>query len=85
MLLFALVLAPGMLWNAVFHAGATVSSGAYCPGVLSAMFVDLPLFVWLARNAVAQQLLSPRNLSVALVIAAAVHVADVGHNVYRRW
>lgn len=35
--LFAFVLIPSMGWNAVFHAGATVVSRTYCPGLITAL------------------------------------------------
>ena len=82
---FAFVLGPGISCNALFHAGATVLSRIYCPGVHSGTFVYVPLSVLLAVLGVRDGLLAERSLLVALIVAAGFHTIEVGHNVFRRW
>jgi hypothetical protein len=84
-LLFALVVGPGMLWNGVFHLGATLASRTYCAGAVTGLLVYVPLSAVLARLAVREALLGPAALLVALALALAVHVLEVGHNVFKRW
>jgi uncharacterized protein with HXXEE motif len=81
----ALVILPAIFWNVVFHAGASVWSQSYCPGVVTAVALYLPLFFVLARLALAEGLIGPHAFAAALVVAAAIHVLDVGHNVLQRW
>jgi hypothetical protein len=48
---FAFVFGPGVLCNAFFHAGASLASRTYCPGVVTGLAVYLPLFGLLATLA----------------------------------
>lgn len=83
--LTALVIGPGMFWNGLFHLGATLLSRSYCAGVFTGLALYLPLCVRLGRQAVREGLISPQLLATAVVVALAVHVAEVGHNVFKRW
>ena len=50
---FAFVLAPGLFFNTLFHAGGTVVTRQYCPGVITALTLYLPVFLFLCRLALA--------------------------------
>ena len=82
---FAFAFGPGIFCNALFHAGATVLSRRYCPGVLSGILVYVPLSVLLAVLGVRDGLLTERSLLVALIVAAGFHTIEVGHNVFESW
>jgi hypothetical protein len=82
---FAFVFGPGIFWNALFHAWGSVISGRYCPGVLTGLMVYLPLSFLVAGLAVRDGLIGEPALLIAALIGAAFHVAEVGHNVFKRW
>ena len=82
---FAFVFAPAVLFNSIFHAGATAVSSVYCPGLLTAIVSYLPLFYFLSRLAFREGLLTAGTGILALVIAGVFHVMEVGHNVYKAW
>jgi len=82
---FAFVFAPAVLFNSIFHAGATAVSGVYCPGLLTAIVSYLPLFYFLSRLAFREGLLSAGTGILVLVIGGVFHVMEVGHNVYKAW
>jgi len=82
---FAFVFAPGLLCNTVFHAGATLMIREYCPGVITAVTLYIPVFVILSRLALREDLLTGRSLVAAIVIATAFHTWEVGHNVFKAW
>ena len=87
-LLFALtavVVGPGIFWNSFFHLFATLKTRTYCAGVLTGLALYVPLCAVLARQAVREALISPALLGAALGVALVVHVAEVGHNVFKRW
>jgi hypothetical protein len=83
--LFAVVLIPSMGWNAVFHAGATVASRTYCPGLITALALYLPLVSTLGCLALREDVLSAGTLLGAVGVAGVFHAAEVGHNVYKAW
>ena len=83
--LFAFVLIPSMGWNAVFNAGATVVSRTYCPGLITALALYLPLLSALSCLAIREGALSPGALLGAFGVGAVFRVAEVGHNVYKAW
>lgn len=82
---FALLVGPAVWWNAWFHLGATVRSGVYCPGAVTGALLYLPLGAWLAGRALAEGLVGPGALALALAVALAFHVLEVGHGVFKRW
>ncbi|MFN8640255.1 MAG: HXXEE domain-containing protein [Candidatus Binatia bacterium] len=82
---FALAFGPAVVCNALFHAGASLRTRTPCPGVLSSLTLYLPLAAWLGWLALRDALLSPRALLVALLVAAGLHAAEVGHSVFKRW
>src|SRR5262245_45774290 len=75
---FALVFGPGVLCNALFHAGASVLSWSYCPGALTGLALYLPLSALLATLAVREGLIGVPALAGSLVVALAFHVLEVG-------
>jgi hypothetical protein len=82
---FAFVFGPGVLCNAFFHAGASLASRSYCPGVVTGLAVYLPLAAALTALAAREELIGAPVLGLALGIAAAFHTLEVGHNVFERW
>ena len=56
-----------MLANAAFHVVATVVHGRYCPGVITALLLYVPVSVFFLRAAARE-----RGLSPASVLAVAV-------------
>jgi hypothetical protein len=84
-LAFTLVVAPGLFWNAWFHAGASLVSRSYCAGAITGIVLYLPLAVGLAGLVLREGILSPAALAAAFAIALPFHVVEVGHNVFARW
>ena len=82
---FAFVFAPGVLFNAVFHVGASVLTRSYCPGMITAVVIYLPLFALITDLAYKEGLLGFGSLLVTLVIAGIFHTWEVGHNVFKAW
>jgi hypothetical protein len=82
---FAFVFGPGVFCNAVFHAGASLVTRTYCPGTGTGLVLYLPLGATVAALATGEGLISRQALVFALVIAAAFHTWEVGHNVFKRW
>jgi len=82
---FALLGGPATFWNALFHAGASLWTRSYCPGTLTGLLLYVPLFVSLGALALREELVTGRSLVAALSIAMLVHVAEVGHTVFKRW
>ena len=82
---FAFVFTPAVFFNTLFHAGATAVSGVYCPGLLTALTLYLPLFYYLSRLAFREALLNDDTAIFALVLAGVFHAAEVGHNVFKMW
>ena len=82
---FAFVFAPGLFFNTLFHAGATVVTREYCPGVITALTLYLPVFFFVSSLAWRENLLDLGTLTAGLVIAGAFHTWEVGHNVFKAW
>ena len=82
---FAFVFAPGLFFNTLFHAGATLITREYCPGVVTALTLYLPVFFFVSRLAWRENLLDAATLTASLVIAGAFHAWEVGHNVFKAW
>ena len=82
---FTFVFTPAAFFNLLFHAGATLVFGVYCPGLITALTV-YP-FVWLlvSGSALREKLLSPPLTIVSLGVAGLFHFADVSHNVFKAW
>jgi hypothetical protein len=82
----ALLVGPGLFWNAFFHVGGTLVSRAYCPGVLTGVVIYLPLASWLGALAVREGILGAGALAAAAAVAGAFHALEVARNVFkRRW
>jgi hypothetical protein len=84
-LFFAFVFAPGVFFNTLFHAGASALTKTYCPGVVTAAVIYLPLFVFITKLVLAARILSAVELAAALFIAGVFHAWEVGHNVFKAW
>jgi hypothetical protein len=84
-LVYAFFFLPAMFWNVLFHAGAAVLFRAYCPGLVTAVCIYPPVVYVVTRRAFGDGLLNAESGSVALVIAGAFHLWEVGHNVFKAW
>ena len=82
---FAFMFAPGVFFNALFHAGASILTRTYCPGAITAALIYLPLSILLTELAYAEGLLGQFTLAAALLIAGLFHTWEVGHNVFKAW
>jgi hypothetical protein len=82
---FALMFAPGLMFNTIFHAGGTIVTREYCPGVITAVTIYMPVFYFVSRLAWRENLLDLRTLIIGLIIAACFHTWEVGHNVFKAW
>jgi hypothetical protein len=82
---FAIVFGPAAFCNTLFHAGATILTRTYCPGVVSGVLVYVPLSGLFVVLGLRDGLFTSRFLMAAITIAAIVHALEVGHNVFKRW
>ncbi len=82
---FAFIFTPAIFYNTLFHAGATAYFGVYCPGLLTALVLYVPLYFFLSTLAFREGLLSKRLGLISFVIAGLFHAAEVGHNVFKAW
>src|SRR5215510_14434738 len=48
---FAFIFAPSVFFNTLFHAGATVVTHEYCPGVTTTLTLYLPIFFFVSSIA----------------------------------
>jgi hypothetical protein len=76
---------PAIFFNVFFHAGATVYFRTYCPGLITALILYLPLFFFVIQRALSEGLISSKLAIVSFVIAGFFHAAEVGHNVFKAW
>ena len=74
-----------MFFNTLFHAGVTVITREYCPGLVTALILYLPLFFFISSLALSEGLLNAGTLSASLVIAGVFHTWEVEHNVFKAW
>lgn len=82
---FAFMFAPGVFFNALFHAGASMLTRTYCPGVITAVLIYLPLSILLTELAYSEGVLGPFTLVASLLMAGLFHTWEVGHNVFKAW
>ena len=82
---FTFVFTPAAFFNILFHAGATVLFGVYCPGLITALTVYPAVWFLLSRIALRDALLSMPLTVVSFGVAGFFHVADVSHNVFKVW
>jgi uncharacterized protein with HXXEE motif len=82
---FAFVFTPAALLNILFHAGATVVFGVYCPGLITASTVYPTVWFLVTRSALREKLLSLPLAIVSIPVAGLFHLADVSHNVFKAW
>jgi len=76
---FAFVFTPAVLFNTLFHVGASVLARSYCPAAITAVAIYLPLFAVITTLAYREGLLA------TLVLAGVFHAWEVGHNVFKVW
>jgi hypothetical protein len=62
-----------------------VLTRTYCPGVVTAILIYLPLFILLIERVYAERLLTPFALAASLLVAGLFHTWEVGHNVFKAW
>ena len=53
--------------NAIFHLGATISFRDFIPGLITAILLYIPVNLLIARSAVKEEWVSPRQLGVIFV------------------
>ena len=82
---FTFVFTPAAFFNILFHAGATVVFGVYCPGLITALTVYPVVWLLLSRSALSEELLSLPLTLVSVGLAGLFHFADVSHNVFKVW
>ena len=82
---FTFIFTPAIFYNTLFHAGATAYFGVYCPGLLTAVVLYVPLYGWISTLAFREGLLSSRLGLISLVVAGLFHAAEVGRNVFKSW
>jgi hypothetical protein len=85
LLFFGVLFGPSITCNALFHIGGTVLTRTYCPGVVTSLLLYLPATVVLIGAALRDGVLSPTVLVATMLFAAVFHVAEVGHNLFKRW
>lgn len=84
-LFFAFVFTPAVLFNTIFHTCASLFTRSYCPGVITALTIYIPLFVLITKLALSEGFLSVSTLIATLVLAVGFHTWEVGHNVFKAW
>ena len=82
---FTFVFTPAAFFNILFHAGATVVFGVYCPGLITALTVYPSVWLLVSRSALRERLLSLPLTLVSIGLAGLFHFADVSHNVFKVW
>ena len=82
---FTFVFTPAAFFNILFHAGATVVFGVYCPGLITALTVYPTVCFLVSRSALREGLLSTRIAIISVGLAGLFHLADVSHNVFNAW
>lgn len=80
---FTFIFTPAVFFNVLFHAGTTVIFRAYCPGLITALYIYTPLFFAISYLVLREQLLTHRMAVVSFVVAGVVHATDVAHNVFK--
>ena len=79
------VFTPSVFYNTIFHVGATLYFHAYCPGVLTAVVLYLPLFWFVISRAHEGRWIGARTGLVSFSAGAVFHAVEVGHNVFKAW
>lgn len=79
---FATVFTQTLVFNALFHVGATAAYGVYSPGLITSLTIYPALFWYLSRLAYHEALLSNSSGLIALLIAGTIHAYVVTVQVY---
>ncbi|MEM1139543.1 MAG: HXXEE domain-containing protein [Pseudomonadota bacterium] len=87
-----LAMAAIVLVNAVVHIGAGLGSLSYNPGLLTSVFVFVPLSLWVYRRFLQDGLVSRTQIALSLAWAVGAHIVMVAgmiganwHNLYPEW
>lgn len=78
LLVSVLFLESILLVNAGWHLFAVCVRGGYAPGVITAVFIDLPFGVYVLRRAVKDQWIPARTAWLLVGAALVVHLAALG-------
>ena len=62
-----------MLINVVFHVGAALALRGYAPGLLTALFLNLPFSIWLLHRAMRDKWVTPDVLRYFGLLALILH------------
>ena len=62
-----------MLLNVIFHVGAALALRGYAPGLLTALFLNLPFSIWLLRRARRDKWIAPGVQSYFGLLALLLH------------
>src|SRR5208282_1079798 len=78
LLISVLLLEAILLVNAVWHILASLVRGGYAPGVITAVFINLPFGVYVLRRAVTLQWIRARTAWQLIGIALVLHIVSLG-------
>jgi hypothetical protein len=78
---YTLVITQQAVFNAVFHAAATLAYREYSPGLVTSV-LQLPLWRRLTSAALAERRLGPRDVVACTAVAGLVHAAVVARQVF---
>ena len=84
-LFFAFVFTPSVFFNTLFHVGASILTRTYCPGVITAVTIYLPLFALVSELAYKEDLLNIGSVVATLLVGGVFHTWEVGHDVFKAW
>lgn len=85
LLYFTFMLTPAAFYNTLFHTGATLYFGAYCPGLFTSVLVYLPMYSLVSVLAFREGRIKTAPALISCVVSGVYHVAEVGHNVFKAW
>ena len=80
---FTFFLTPSFFCNVFFHTGASIAYRSYSPGLLTALFIYLPLYALICKLAFPVGLMSGWWWLFSTILATCVHTLEVRHNVFR--
>jgi hypothetical protein len=81
-LFFTLMITPGLLCNVFFHAGTSIAYRSYSPGLVTGLFVYLPLYALICKLAFSSGLMTEGWWVFSTIFAACFHALEVRRNVF---
>jgi hypothetical protein len=78
---YTLVVTQQAVFNAVFHATATVTFGEYSPGLVTSI-LNVSLWLRLTRAAISERRLTTRDVVACTAVAGVVHAGVVARQVF---